>query len=84
MGGKRGGGIIIPEQETSLCLCVCVCAHVCVCECVCLQQRGCEGGEAYVASVTRSVNKSQAEGLNRALFCLIQILPESTFILLIK
>lgn len=49
-----------------------------------MQQRGCEGGEAYVASVTRSVNKSQAEGLNRALFCLIQILPESTFILLIK
>lgn len=46
--------------------------------------RGCEGGEAYVASVTRCVNKSRAEGLNRALFCLIQILPESTFILLIK
>lgn len=43
------------------------------------------GGEAYVAaSVTLSVNKSWAQGLNRTLFCLIQIPPESTFILLIK
>ena len=74
-----------------VCVCVCVCVYVCVCVCVCVcmyvcgdRQRGCEGGEAYVASVTRSVNKSRAQGLNRALFCLIQIPPESTFILLIK
>lgn len=59
----------------SLC-CVCVC-----CECV-RRQTESEGGEAYVAS--HSVNKSWAEGLNRALFWLIQIPPESTFILLIK
>lgn len=40
---------------------------VCVNVRLCVEiDRGSEGGEAYVASVTHSVNKSWAEGLNRA------------------
>lgn len=82
MGGEKRRGDKKSEEGASSYLnrrppfaCVCVCVDT---------DRECEGGEAYVASVTRSVNKSRVEGLNRALFCLIQIPPESTFILLIK